>query len=175
MKLRYKIIGAIVLVVIVGSYFRRGKVPTDAVTLKPNEAGKVTVTPSQIINTQRDKITGETHVTITPNYGHGTTTVVDKNGTVTVKGKEVGVSNDFGLSLQYDSIGVADEFFYWRRLSLIGGSNFINFRTQKPQLNLWVGVGYRLPFTKLNNLSLYSGIDTARHAIVGLFLRLGNS
>lgn len=176
--MRKFIVGAgLLLVVGLGLfYFRPDDVSPDAVTLKPDEVQKVTITPHQIVNTRKDKLTGEIKVDRKPNYGHGVVTVIKKDGTVTVKAKEFGFfENDFGLSTDFRRIGVATELMYWRRLSWLGGSHFINLKSGKPELHLFTAVGYRLPISKMNNVSLYTGIDTERKVIFGAYLRFGNS
>lgn len=167
------IVGALALGLL---FFKPEPVPMDAVTLKPNEKQKITITPHQIINTREDKLSGKVESTIIPNYGHGTTTVIKKDGSVTVKAKEFGyLENDFGLSTDFRNAGVATELVYWRRLSWLGGTHFINLRDGALKLHLFTAIGYRLPVSKLNNVSIYTGIDTDRKMIFGMYLRFGNS
>lgn len=177
MKLRYKVVGVAVLLLTLRSCFLSDVLPPkDALTLKPNEQAKVTLLSNKIVKTKRNIVTGKTDSIIVPNYGHGSTVVVKKDGSVDVKAKEFGLfDNDFGLSTDFRSIGVATELMYWRRLSLLGGSHFINLKDSSLQLNLFVAAGYRLPFAKLNNFSTYVGMDTDRKIIFGLFLRFGSN
>ena len=176
MKLRYKILGVLVGVgAVVALLLKPDPSPQDATTLKPNENQKITTTTTRIINTKRDPTTGTNIVRTTPNYGHGTTTTIKKDGTTEVTSDQFGFSEDFGLSTDFRKVGVGVEFIYWRRLSLLGGSHFLDLKKQQPVLNLWVGIGYRLPWAKVNNLSIYTGIDTDKRAFVGLFLRMGSS
>lgn len=176
MKLRYKILGVLVGVgAVVALLLKPDPIPQDATTLKPNENQKITTTTTRIINTKRDPTTGTNIVRTTPNYGHGTTTTIKKDGTTEVTSDQFGFSEDFGLSTDFRKVGVGVEFIYWRRLSLLGGSHFLDLKKQQPVLNLWVGIGYRLPWAKVNNLSIYTGIDTDKRAFVGLFLRMGSS
>lgn len=176
MKLRYKIVGVAALLLTLRSCFLADLPPNkDALTLRPDEQAKVMLLPNNTVSTKRDKVTGKTTSKVEPNYGHGSMVVVKKDGSVEVKVNKFGFSNDFGLSTDFRSIGVANEFVYWRRLSVVGGLHFINLKTQQLQLNLFAGVGYRLPWAKLNNLTTYVAIDTDRKIFGGVFLRFGNS
>lgn len=155
-------------------YLRGRPEPTLRVELKDTEKVKTVISPSRIESLERTR-DGTVRHTAEPNYHHGTEVVVNKDGSTKVLQKTRGFSNDFGLSLAWRSIGVANEFVYYKNLSVLGGSQFINLKTQRPQLNLWLGIGYRLTPKKFNNVSVYTGIDTDRRVTVGLFLRLGNS
>lgn len=181
MNLRDKLTaGALVLLAVGAVLWLKGcfsylKIDPRATTLAPNETSKVTITPSTIVHTTRDRLSGETHTEINTNYGHGVTVVTKNDGTTEYRSKDLGFGNDFALSTDFKAVGVADEFFYYKQLSLVGGSHFINLRDSRLQLNLFVGLGYRLPMAKLNNVSAFVGFDTDRRAMVGLYLRLGNS
>lgn len=171
MKLRYKIASAVVGLLALAFFVKRGLLK-DTITIPRGGEGTIVTTPNKI--TSVVKKGGETVRKTVPNYGHGTTINV-KNGEVKVTPNSFGLPNDFGLTTTFRTIGVGTEFLYYKRLSILGGSQFLNLKTQRPQLNLWVGVGYRLPWAKLNNISIYSGINTDKEATAGLFLRLGNS
>lgn len=181
MNLRSKLIAAITTALVIGVFFwirscaKPSTIPTNATNLAPNETSKVTVTPNTIVHTTRDRLNGETHTEIDTNYGHGVTVITKNDGTTEYRSKDLGFGNDFALSTDFKGIGIADEFFYYKQFSLVGGSHFINLRDSRLQLNLFVGVGYRLPIVKLNNISTFLGFDTDRHAVIGMYLRLGNS
>lgn len=181
MKLRDQLTaGALILftlgaVLVYKGWYKALIIDAKAPDLAYNETSKVTVTPSTIVHTTRDRLSGETHTKINTNYGHGYTVTTRTDGTTIVRSKDLGFGNDFALSTDFKSIGIADEFFYYKSLSLVGGSHFISLRDSRLQMNLFVGLGYRLPVAKLNNVSAFVGFDTDRRAVLGLYLRLGNS
>ena len=148
--------------------------PGSTITLSPNDQHKTRISPHKIESVTRTN-DGKIKRVTQPYYGHGGDVIVKKNGSVKVIQKTMGFSNDFGVTLQHQSVGVANEFFYYKRLSVLGGSQFIDIRNGNLQLNLWVGLGYRFAHRKFSNLSVYTGFDTDRRVIAGLFLRLGNS
>ncbi len=148
--------------------------PSPTITLAPDATHHTVVGPTRIETLERVKGTDEVVRKDVVNYHHGVEFEVKKDGSIKVIQNTQGFSNDFGLTLGWKNIGVGNEFFYWRNISVLGGSQFINLSTQRLQLNLWVGVGYRFSHPKFNNVSVYGGFDTDRHVIGGLFLRLGS-
>ena len=173
MKLRYKIIGVVALLLTLRSCFA----PADRqpVVLPDNATAVVRVTPTVITTVTRDKVTGKAVIRADRTFRRGGDVIIRKDGEVEVKPKVFGLPNDFGLSTDFRSVGVATEFLYYKDLSLLGGSHFINMKTHDLQLNLFVAVGYSLPWPKFNNVVVYTGVDTDRKVTAGLFLRLGAS
>lgn len=149
--------------------------PTMDVKLGANDNTKVVVNPGKIETIERKHGTDEIVYRTQPDYGHGVEILVPIEGDVKVLPKTRGFSNDFGVTWQPKSVGVANEFFWYKQLSVLGGSQFIDIRNGDLRVNLWVGLGYRFSHKKLSNLSVYTNIDTDRRVNVGLFLRMGNS
>ncbi len=149
--------------------------PSTALTLKEDEKLHVRVGPSHIESLERTVDGKETVRKDEPNYHHGTEIVVKEDGSMKVIQKTQGFSKDFGLSITPYTIGMAHELYYYKDLSILAGSQFINLRTKQPWIHFWMGLGYRIPYPMLNNVSVYTGFDTERKVIVGIFLRLGNS
>lgn len=174
MSFRYKCLTAL-LVALVLSIVAKGCLHRDPTTITiPSDANAVVkVTPNGTTTATRDS-TGKTLLHITADYGHGSTVVVKKDGTVDVKPKTFGIPNDLGLSTDFRAVGVANEFAYYKRCSVLGGSHFINLKTKELQFNLFIGIGYRLEWKKVNNVTLYTGVDTDKRIFAGLFLRVGN-
>lgn len=171
MRLRYKV------AVVVGGLlvFYKACVytpePTGPDVLPPNAVAVVTLGPSH--STLIDNTT--TGPIVIPNYGHGSTVVVGTDGSVKVKPKTKGFSFDPGLSTDFHHVAVALELAYWRRLSLLTGINIIDFNSGYPTLGAYAGIGYRMPWRKVNNLSAYVGFDTDSRIRTGIFWRFGNS
>lgn len=114
-----------------------------------------------------------------PNYGHGSDTVVNKDGSIKVVARSFGVGYQPGLSLDSKGMGLALEFLYYKRLDLLGGVQFLdwpNVGETGTQLvcNPFIAIGYRIPVDEINNISLYGGINARQQLIAGLYLRFGN-
>lgn len=175
---------AVEIVAVLGLFFWfRGCETADPVPSKPSSLSVklpkdtdvlIVTKPSKIVVARRNP-DATVSVTEVNEYGHGSKTEVKHNGEVVVKPITYGWSNDIGLSIGHDSIGVGHEFFYWRRLTVMGSSNFINFKTGELQLDLALGIGYRLPIRKLNNLSIFTSVNTEGKVVTRLFVRFGNS
>lgn len=108
---------------------------------------------------------------VVPNYGHGVTVVVKPDGKVVVKPKTRGWTFDAGLAYSSrNRLSLVCELGYWRRLGWLAG---VTVYPLYP--NAYTAIGYRLPWTKVNNLSVYGGIDTDLKPVFGIFWRFGNS
>lgn len=102
--------------------------------------------------------------------GHGTTVTKKPNGDVVITPKTRGFSFDSGLYAGIGGMGIGLEIGYWHRWNLLTG---IQCYPLVP--NAFVGIGYRLPYARLNNLSVYAGITARKEPTVGMFLRFGSS
>lgn len=126
-----------------------------------------------VIGSTHSTIIDPTHTTpiVVPNYGHGQTVVVKPGGQVIVKPKQIGWSFDPGLSFDTrNRLSLSCEIAYWRRLGWLAGVTMYPI-----QLSAYTAVSYRLPWAKVNNLSMYGGIDTDLRPVFGIFWRFGNS
>lgn len=146
-------------------YCDRDRVVPSGSTLPPNTSAVVN------IGTSRTGIITNQEQTNVVTYGHGSTVVVKPNGTVTVKPKTIGWSFDAGLAYSNrNRLSIACELGYWRRLGWLAG---VTLYPLAP--NAWTAVAYRIQWRKLNNMSLYAGVDTDARFVSGLFWRFGNS
>ena len=102
--------------------------------------------------------------------GHGTIVTKKPNGDVVIMPKTRGFSFDPGLYAGVGGMGIGLEIAYWYRWNLLTG---VQVYPLVP--NAMVAIGYRLPYERLNNLSIYAGITARKEPTVGLFLRFGSS
>lgn len=183
MRLRYKLLAVLSLLFVARSCGRHSAAPLlnsspelPHIVIPPSAQAVIESHPGLIVVAKRSPtIPVHTTVTAVPEWGHGSTTIVSKSGDVQVKPRQFGVPFDFGVSSDFQSLGVGTEVMYWKQLDIIGGVHFIDLRSSRLVFDAYVAIGYRLPYKKLSNLSVFAGVDTERHAIIGLFLRLGNS
>lgn len=123
------------------------------------------------IESSRTGITTSQDQTNVVNYGHGVVVTVKPNGKVDVKAKTIGWTFDAGLAYSNrNRLSLACELGYWRRLGWLVG---VNLYPLYP--NAWTALAYRVQWRKLNNMSLYAGIDTDTKIVTGIFWRFGNS
>lgn len=131
--------------------------------------------------TTHETIITQTHTTVTtptgrkevPNYGHGTKVTVDEKGT-TIKPVIYGLSNQFGLSTDFNRLGLGWEVAFYKRFALIIGSNFWHMQDQHFDVRFYVAGAYRLPWRQVSNVSIYTGVDNHKLVTAGLFLRFGS-
>jgi hypothetical protein len=107
---------------------------------------------------------------ITNGVGHGVIVTSHPNGSVTVKPKTLGWSFDPGIMAGSNGLNIGMEVGYWYRLNLLVG---VQWYPLKP--NALIALGYRLPYKRLSNLSVYAGVTTSREPTIGMFLRFGSS
>jgi hypothetical protein len=157
MRLRYKlsalaaIIGAILL-------WLHIKHPVKGVVLPP---GKFT----------------ESGLTL-PDYGHGNIITVKQQGNkqvTTITPKITGFPFDIGLSGAIGG-GTSDlylttEVWYYRHMELLIGGG-ITYPVVHPRV--MIAVGYRLPWKRVDNISLFVGHNT-QNVIVGIYARFGSN
>lgn len=113
-----------------------------------------------------------------PDYGHGNIITVKKEGdktVTTVTPKAMGFPFDFGVS---GAIGgnntelyFTAEVFYYRHLEILGGVG-LTYPVIHPRV--MGAVGYRLPWKRVDNLSLFVGHNT-QYPIVGMYARFGSN
>jgi len=166
MRLRFKI--AAILAVLFGAWhlLQYKPEPSNPSILGPNNSG-VIVRPDGLT------IIDPTHTTpiVLPNYGHGETVVVKPNGKVEAKVKTYGWTFDAGLAYSNrNRLSIVCELGFYRRLGWLTG---VNVYPLAP--NAWTALSYRLPWKRVNNFSLYGGIDTDAKFVTGVFWRFGNS
>lgn len=176
MKLRYKLIGlaGVVVVIFLSLWEPTPTIPTTATTLRSDEVLKVTTTPSTTVIAKRTD-GGKVAIKNVPNYGHGSVVTYKENREVESRPIYKGFSYDIGLTVDTKAIGIGEEFYFYKRFGLIAGSNFYDFKERTMRLHLFGAAGYRIPYEKLNNISVYIGYDTDSKIRGGLFLRFGNS
>lgn len=111
---------------------------------------------------------------IVPNYGHGIE-VVRRGDVLTYKPITHGWGLTPGFSTDLQRVGLSVEIGFYKRLSLIAGSNFFNLRTQQWDVRFHGGIAYRLPWGMVDNISIYSGISSTKEITGGVFVRFGGS
>lgn len=161
MKLRYKL-GAIAAIIagIVGWLHFKRPVPTVMLPLG---------------RTSEDAL----HL---PDYGHGNIITVKKEGTktvTTVTPKVTGFPFDIGLSGafggDYSELYLTTEIFYYRHFELLAGAGVTYGRTVRDiHPRVMLALGYRLPWKRVDNLSLFVGHNTL-YPIVGVYARFGSN
>lgn len=157
MKLRYKLLStsAIIGAVFLWLHFKH---PVKGIILP---AGKFT----------------EAHLAL-PNYGHGNIIIVRKQGNkevTTITPRVTGFPFDVGVSGAIGG-GVSDlylttEVWYYRHMELLVGLG-ITYPIIHPRVML--AVGYRLPWKRLDNISLFVGHNT-QNVIAGVYMRWGSN
>lgn len=146
-------------------YCDRDKVVPIKNPLPPNVSAIVTIG-----NTRTGIITNQNQTNVVT-YGHGSIVTVKPNGKVEVKAKTIGWTFDAGLAYSNrNRLSLVCELGFWRRLGWLAG---VNLYPLYP--NAWTAASYRIQWRKLNNFSLYAGIDTDAKFVSGIFWRFGNS
>jgi hypothetical protein len=121
--------------------------------------------------------TDENHLRL-PDYGHGNIITVKKVGrteitTVTPKVTgfpfDIGVSGAFGGG--YSELYLTTEIFFYRHCELLAGLG-ASYPTVHPRIMF--AVGYRLPWKRVDNISLFIGHNT-QYPIVGIYARFGSN
>lgn len=109
-------------------------------------------------------------VLIDSGVGHGNIVIKKKNGDVVIKPRTFGWSFDPGLAGGSNGLNIAVEVLYWYRMNLLAG---VQVYPLKP--NAFVGLGYRLAYKRLSNLTPYVGVTARGEPCLGIFLRFGSS
>lgn len=160
MKLRYKALMIVGLIGGIGAWlhFKR---PVPSV-----------VVPIHLTPHQADQLNQATHAL--PDYGHGTQVVIDHGQTV-VKPKTFGMPFDFGLAFAVgpsSQLYLTAELFYYRHFELLAGAG-ATFPVLRPRA--MIGLGYRLPWKAVDNLSVFIGATTSKEVIAGAYWRFGSN
>lgn len=160
MNLRNKVLAALGLILsVVGWLHFRHPVPSTAIPLVLN----------------KEQIKEVNHILATsPNYGHG---LIFKNvdGKTTLVPKSVGVPFDIGLSLAQgpsSQLYLTTEVFYYRHFELLAG---VGATIPVVHPRVMGALGYRLPWKRVNNLSLFVGYTTAQEIVAGVYFRFGSN
>jgi hypothetical protein len=178
-KVSYTVI-VLCLITLVTMLIGKGCRPTTSLgtvtlTLKDDERIHTRVDGARIESLERVVGSSEIVHTDVPNYHHGFDITILKDGSTKVIQKTHGFSSDFGLSTDFKRIGVAWEPYYYKDFHALLGAHFIKLGNAELDLDGYVALAYRLPYQKVNNVSLYGGYDTYNHIIGGVFVRLGSS
>lgn len=113
-----------------------------------------------------------------PDYGHGNIITIKKQGNkiiTTIAPKVTGFPFDIGLSGAIGG-GTSDlylttEVWYYRHMELLVGGG-LTYPVIHPRVML--AVGYRLPWKRVDNISLFVGHNT-QNVIVGIYARFGSN
>ena len=113
-----------------------------------------------------------------PDYGHGNKITVKKQGRkeiTTVTPIVTGFPFDVGLSGAFGSsesdLYLTTEVWYYRHMELLVGAG-ITYTVVHPRVML--AVGYRLPWKRVDNISLLVGYNL-NNPIVGIYARFGSN
>lgn len=172
MKPQWYVAIGLVVALVIALYVKWDK-RHNTYTLPSKVDGTIKITPTEvklITRTGNNKIDTKT----VPNYGHGVE-VVKHGDTVTYSPVITGWSVTPGFSTDFNRVGLSMELGFYKRFSFIVGSNFFNLRTQSWDVRIHGGIGYRLPWGYVDNISIYSGIDSSKQATIGVFLRFGGN
>jgi|ERR1019366_606495 hypothetical protein len=156
-RLRFKVAAVLTLVVVVVGYLHI-KHPIPSVTLPVGR-------------------TDESKLNL-PDYGHGDIITVKRRGNTevtTVTPKVTGFPFDVGLSYAVGSgvsaLYLTTEIYYYRHMELLAGVG-VTYPVTHP--NVMVAVGYRLPYKRVDNVSLFVGHDL-QSFIAGAYIRFGSN
>ena len=109
-----------------------------------------------------------------PDFGHGY--VIKKVGTkTTIAPKVYGMPFDIGLSVAVGSglqLYLTTEIFYYRHFELLAGVGG-QYNLNRPIA--MTAFGYRLPWKRVDNLSVFTGVNTQKAIIAGLYIRFGSN
>lgn len=113
-----------------------------------------------------------------PDYGHGNIITVKKIGnktTTTITPKIMGFPFDIGASCAFGGnnteLYLTTEIFYYRHMEILAGAG-ITYPIVHPRA--MIAVGYRLPWKRVDNISLFVGHDT-QNIIMGVYGRFGSN
>jgi hypothetical protein len=113
-----------------------------------------------------------------PDYGHGNIIVVKKVGkkeVTTIVPRAIGFPFDVGMSGAfgggYNELYLTTEIFYYRHMEILAGLG-ITYPIIHPRVML--ALGYRLPWKRVDNISLFAGYNT-QYPIVGIYARFGSN
>ena len=111
---------------------------------------------------------------LSPDYGHGYQ--IKKVGTKTIITPKVyGMPFDIGLSAAVGSgfqLYLTTEIFYYRHFELLAGVGG-QYNLNRPVA--MGALGYRLPWQRLNNISVFVGVNTEKNILAGVYLRFGSN
>lgn len=107
-------------------------------------------------------------------YGHGV--VYKKQGnTLVVTPRATGFPFDLGLAT---AIGgglqtyLTTEIFFYRHCELLGGIGG-QYHLTRPVAML--AIGYRMPWKRIDNVSVFAGVNTEKSGIIGVYWRFGSN
>jgi len=113
-----------------------------------------------------------------PDYGHGNIIIVKRDGNrtvTTVTPKVTGFPFDVGLSGAFGGtttdLYLTTEVYYYRHAELLAGLG-VTYPIIHPRAML--ALGYRLPWKRVDNISLFAGHNT-QNFIVGIYARFGSN
>jgi len=112
-----------------------------------------------------------------PDFGHGYT-IKQSSGpkkTVTITPKVSGFPFDIGLSAAVGKgtqLYLTTEIFYYRHFELLAGIGG-QYNLNRPVA--MTGLGYRLPWKRVDNISVFTGVNTEKNIIAGVYLRFGSN
>lgn len=108
-------------------------------------------------------------------YGHGVKLVKQGNKLV-LSPKVMGFPFDVGASValggRSSQFYLTTEVFYYRHFEVLGGLG-ITYPVIHPRG--MVGFGYRLPWQRLDNVSIFTGLTTAQEFLIGIYWRFGSN
>jgi hypothetical protein len=108
-------------------------------------------------------------------YGHGVKLVKQGNKLV-VTPKVTGFPFDIGASValggRSSQFYLTTEVFYYRHFEILGGLG-VTYSVIHPRAV--IAVGYRLPWQRLDNVSVFTGLTSASEFIIGIYVRLGSN
>lgn len=154
-RLRYKLgaIAAVILAVVGWLHFRH---PVTGVVL-----------PKGVSLNQLNKPQGD--------FGHGFV-FKQKGKDIVMLPKVMGFPFDLGATIamggRSSQLYLTTEIFFYRHFEVLAGLG-ITYPVIHPRA--FAGLGYRMPWKKLNNLSVVGGISSANEFVLGVYWRFGGS
>jgi len=149
--------------------------PSTDLVLTPDQVSHIRIVGARIETLERLEGTNKITHKVESNYHHGVDIVETKDGKLEVIVKTHGFSDEFGVSTDFYRIGVAMEPYFYKDFHALIGCHFINLHTGRLDMDLYIALAYRIPYEKLNNISVYGGYDTDKHIISGMYLRFGSN
>lgn len=98
-------------------------------------------------------------------------TTVKKDGTVSKLYINKGFTFEPGLTLATDSkdglVGIDTQWFYWANFGVTTGLSIPASRLSINETRVCLAISYNLSSMKLNNTSLFMGVDTKKQVVIG--------
>ena len=137
------------------------------------EKSKVIVKPGRTEIITRD---GDKQVIETKPGTRDTVVTVGKDGKVKVYAPTIGFIFEPGISFGIDEkdslLGLDSQFFYWRKLNLLGGFAAPPYHGMKHKdIRAYAGISYSLMDIKLPNSSFFIAYNTKKAIMVGARVR----